>query len=146
MPTPSAIEAAVRDYCRFFESLTRESVAQIDKLCAPNVRFRDPFNDLEGVAAYRRALAKMFDDVEAPRFSVTDQAIHDLTCYLRWSFTCRRGKRQFNIEGVSEVHFDDQGRVLAHIDHWDAASQVYARFAILGPILRLVRNRLAVEP
>jgi len=34
------------------------------------------------------------------------------------------------------------GKVVEHIDYWDAAEQVYERLPLLGPILRRVRQRL----
>ena len=136
-------EDAAAAYAAFFESLTPARLGELEALCAPSVRFRDPFNEVHGVAAFRAVLATMFADLEAPRFAVGDRACSGRVCYLRWSFTARTRGRPLSIEGMSEVHFDASGRVLAHVDHWDAASQLYERLPLLGPVLRLVRRRLA---
>jgi predicted ester cyclase len=140
------IEPNVRAYTAFFEALTPETLAGLSRLCARNVRFRDPFNDVTGVERFQAVLARMFHDVEDPRFTVDDWAISGRAAYLRWTFTCRppRGREPWTIVGMSEVRFDEEGRVTAHIDHWDAASQVYERIPILGRVMRAVRRRLAI--
>ena len=44
---------------------------------------------------------------------------------------------------MSEVTLAEDGRVLAHIDHWDPAAQLYERVPVLGAVLRMIRRRLA---
>jgi hypothetical protein len=138
---------ALDAYVAFFEGLNPASLHRLDELCAPEVRFRDPFNDVRGVARFRAVLAKMFRDVAEPRFEVTDQAISSRACYLRWTFTFRgagphEGPRR--IEGVSEVHLNAAGKVTAHIDHWDAGAQIYEQVPLLGSLVRMVKRRLSV--
>ncbi len=87
----------------------------------------------------------MFRQVSAPRFKVIDQAISGRVAYLRWGFTFATGKNDepWHIEGMSEVHFDEQGRVSAHLDHWDSGSQFYGRLPILRHAIGMIRRRLA---
>lgn len=142
------LAAAARAYADFYEALTPERLPELSELCAPDVRFKDPFNEVRGVAALTLVFAKMFEDVEAPRFRVDDIAIGAERAYLRWRFTFRRkgGGREAVIDGMTEVGFDAQGRVAEHIDHWDAASQLYERVPLLGSLIRLVKRRIAAAP
>lgn len=139
------LAAAVAAYANFYETLTPESLEQLDALCAADVRFRDPFNDVSGVAAYRAVLADMFQRVRAPAFEVDDWALSGRVAYLRWSFTFTRSKGgpPWRIEGVSEVHFDDRGRVAVHLDHWDSGAQFYARLPLVGSLIEFVRRRVS---
>ncbi|MGL1687230.1 hypothetical protein ACSTHZ_23370, partial [Vibrio parahaemolyticus] len=41
------------------------------------MHFRDPFNDIHGTPALRALLDSMFENLEAPRFSVTRAADAD---------------------------------------------------------------------
>lgn len=137
------MSTAVDAYVRFWETLSPDSLQRMDELADPEVHFQDPFNDVRGLAGFRAVFEDMFQRVSEPRFRVTSRADEGALCFLRWDFTFRRGSRDWRITGVSEVRFDASGRVLSHIDHWDAASQLYERFPIIGWVLRRLRRRLA---
>lgn len=131
-------------YLRFFENLTPQSLARLDDVVTPDVRFRDPFNDVAGVDAMRRVLAKMFQDVDDPVFRVTHAAeAGDGTCLVRWTFDCRFRGRSWQVIGTSELHLAADGRVVAHIDHWDSGRQFYEKLPLIGAMLRFIRRRCA---
>ncbi len=116
----------------------------------PTVRFRDPFNDATWVGAYIFVLGKMFGDAVDPRFTIIDQAASSQVCCLRLDLTCRNrpGSAPWRIEVMSELHFDIQGRVVAHLDqweHWASVSRCCGRPPLLGGLLRLVRQRVSVR-
>lgn len=142
--TPQQAAAA---YIAFYETLTPRSLDRLTQLCTAEVRFRDPFNEVTGVAAYRAVLEKMFEDLVEPRFIVQDQACSGQVCYLRWTFTFRMSPKgaPWVIEGMSEVHFDAEGRVTDHLDHWDSGAQFYARLPVVGWLIRWVRRRIALR-
>lgn len=133
-------------YVEFFETVTPETLGRLDALVAPDVRFRDPFNDVTGPAAMRRVFEDMFARFDGPRFVVTDRAYSADRCYVRWRFTARDGGRDWAIDGVSEIAVDGEGRIVEHIDHWDAASQVYEKLPLVGPLVRFIRRRAAASP
>jgi hypothetical protein len=132
-------------YLRFFQTLTPESLAQLDSLVAPDIRFRDPFNDVTGPSAMRKVFDDMFARFDDPRFVVTDRADSADRCYARWRFTASRGGRDWTIEGVSEIVADGAGHVVSHVDHWDAASQVYERIPVFGALVRAIRKRASAS-
>jgi steroid delta-isomerase len=141
----TSVEEAARAYALFFEHLTPEGIVQISELCVPEIRFRDPFNDVIGIEAYRRVLEKMFEDTVEPTFIVRDIALSGDTAYMRWEFQfkLKQGGADWYIDGVSEVCFDADGRVASHIDHWDSGRQFYEKLPILGALIRMVKRRLA---
>lgn len=59
---------------QLFETLSRESVARIREVYAPDVKFKDPFNDVHGLGAFERVFAHMFEQVAAPRFVIAEAA------------------------------------------------------------------------
>jgi hypothetical protein len=109
--------------------------------------FRDPFNDVRGCAAMRRVLQKMFEDLSEVGFCVTAQASQLPISFIAWELTGRMSQsgRLLRLDGVSHLVFAGDGRVKVHIDYWDAASQLYERLPLLGPILRILRRRLATS-
>lgn len=140
-----SIEAAADRYISFCEGMTPADLDRLESFCAPDIHFRDPFNEVKGVAAYRRVLVKMFEDTGQPEFVVIDHALAKQVCYLRWRFAFRRaGGETLRIPGMSEVHFGSDGLVQRHFDYWDAG-QVYETVPLLRSLVRLVKRRLAID-
>ena len=142
-----SVETAAAAYIGFFETLSPDSLDGLAALCAPEVRFRDPFNEVHGVTGFRAVLEGMFREIQEPRFKVLDHAISGRVCYLRWDFTFRRGGGHnvlVRIPGMSEVHFDAADKVSAHIDHWDAG-RIYEMVPVAGALVRLIRRRLSAD-
>jgi ketosteroid isomerase-like protein len=69
---------------RWFEHLTRESVADIGRYYAPDAFFKDPFNEVAGVDAVRRVFAHMFDQADEPRFRVLERWQEAHGAMLTW--------------------------------------------------------------
>jgi len=136
--------AAAERYIAFCEGMIPGQLDHLEEFCAADIHFRDPFHEVTGVAAYRRVLEKMFQDVGQPAFQVTGHALAGEVCYLRWSFAFSRANGQtMRILGMSEVHFNAEGRVTAHFDYWDAG-QVYESVPLLRGLVRLVKRRLSI--
>ncbi len=141
--------ARARSYGHFFQNIQPGNVDGIRELVTDDVRFKDPFNDVRGQDRLCRLLAKMFEDASEISFEMREQAGTGPVHFLRWGFTChphsRFVKERWQIDGVTMVHFAEDGRVQEHIDYWDAAEQVYGRLPVLGPLLRLASSSLALK-
>ena len=131
-------------YIAFLEALTPERLPELAAYLAPGAHFKDPFNDVTGREAVVRVFAKIFQDVTEVAFAARDLACGDEACFFAWTLRCRqrRSGRPLIFEGVTELHLDAQGRITVHIDHWDAASQLYARLPVLGWLMGRLRRRL----
>ena len=142
-------DQALAAYADYFATLSRGNVGRLRMLATDDLTFIDPFNRLRGVQQVERLLSRMFDDVAEPRFEILHQARSGSTGYIRWRFHFRprrfAGRSPWLIEGVSEVAFAPDGRVCAHLDHWDTATQLWERLPLLGALLRFLRRRLAVR-
>lgn len=135
--------AAIQNLARFYETLTPVSLTRIDAFYAEQARFKDPFNEVCGVASIRRIFEHMFAVVEAPRFVVTARISEGRQAMLGWDFHLRLRGRDLIIRGVSHVCFDADGRVVEHRDFWDPAEQIYARVPVVGGLMRLLRRRFS---
>lgn len=134
-------------YIACLEALTPERLPELSGHLAPQARFKDPFNDVVGREAVIRVFSKMFEDVTDIDFSARDLACSGSVCFFAWTLRCRlrRNGKPLAFEGATELHLDDEGRIAAHIDHWDAAGQLYAKLPLLGPLLNRLRRRLSAE-
>ena len=140
-----AVTAEAADaYVAFWQALSADTLDGMDAVMAPDFRFVDPFNDVQGLEAVRRQFSHTYRRLHAVHITVHDRAVSGPTLYLRWTFAfqMRAGGRTWSLEGMSEVRFGADGRALSHIDHWDAAGQVYEHLPVLGTLIRLIRRRL----
>lgn len=133
----------LNDYAAMFAGFSPEELAKLDRLCAPDIVFRDPFHEVTGLEAMRRVFLSMFRLFDAPSFVVHDRGLGSDHGFILWSFdggVRAGGKLQF--DGTTTLLFDGLGRVARHVDHWDAASAVHARLPLLGSIVRLINARI----
>jgi len=129
-----------------FERLAPEDVGRLDGLYAPDARFKDPFNDVRGLAEIQRIFGHMFEALEAPRFVILDVVSQDDQCFLTWDFLFRM--RRFNraeqrIHGGSHLRFATDGRIVLHRDYWDAAEELYEKLPVVGALMRWLKARAA---
>lgn len=140
--------AAFRGYAKYFETLTPQSVPGLRVLASPDMLFKDPFNRVEGVDKVERVFAHMFEVLDRPRFTIDRVAADGSVALMLWTFRFHakrwRPDEEQVIVGASEIHADPRGRITAHIDHWDAAEQVYEKMPVLGGLLRFAKRKLAV--
>jgi predicted ester cyclase len=138
-------DAAAKRYLEFCEKMTPADLTRLADYCAPEIRFRDPFNEVTGLDNYRRVLSKMFEDIGQPDFTVDGHALDGDLCYLRWRLAFLRSKGQrVTIPGMSEILFGPDGRALRHFDYWDAG-RVYEMVPLLRGLIHLVRRRLSID-
>jgi steroid delta-isomerase len=146
---PDPVAAHVARVRAFFESIGPQDVARIGEVYAADAWFKDPFNEVRGVAAIARIFEHMFEQVDGPRFVVRDTVAQGDAALLVWDFefAFRRplpaGPQC--IHGCSHLRFDADGRVARHRDYWDVAEELYEKLPVLGAVMRLLRRRGAVR-
>lgn len=128
-----------------FEALTPATLAALVGLYAPEARFKDPFNEVQGPAAIRAIFEHMFRALAEPRFVVREAVVQGDDCFLTWDFLFRfrRGDDALQcVRGASHLKFDAQGRVTLHRDYWDAAEELYEKLPVVGALMRWLRRKV----
>lgn len=135
---------ALDDLIAWYESLRPETVAEAGRFYAGDAQFKDPFNEVRGVAAIERIFRHMFAQVDDPRFVVTARFSGeggDCGAMLLWEFHFRTrglGAQELCVQGASHLRFDATGRIAEHRDYWDTAGELYARLPLIGAPMRLM--------
>ena len=128
----------------FFHGLSPQSVARFPEFYSADAYFKDPFNDVQGVAALARIFSHMFHKLDGPRFQVITIVADGDDVVLTWGFSFRTrgaGAATLSIHGASHVRFNPQGQVAMHRDYWDAAEELYEKLPILGALMRWLKRR-----
>jgi ketosteroid isomerase-like protein len=134
----------VRRIVERFERLSRADLPQLGNLYTDDARFKDPFNDVQGLAAIQHIFGHMFDTLDGPHFIVRDAIVQGPQCFLTWDFVFRM--KRFNraeqlIRGGSHLVLANDGRIRDHRDYWDAAEELYEKLPVLGALMRWLKRR-----
>ncbi len=136
------LDETISRYQAFFEKLTDEKVDGYRALATPNVRYRDPTMDSKGIDAVIASMHKWFRDMDEIQFEMKAHAVDGLVMFQHWSmrFRIRRlPRRLWELEGVSRITFDENGKAADHVDYWDA-SPLFEGVPVLGKAVTLIRK------
>ncbi len=129
-----------------FERLAPADLDRLDALYTPDAWFKDPFNEVRGLAGIRAVFAHMFASLDRPRFEVQTVLVDGDQCFVTWDFVFRlrrwrRGEQR--VHGGSHLGFAPDGRIARHRDYWDAAEELYEKLPGIGALMRWLRRRAA---
>lgn len=137
-------EAAAR-VVGVFETLTPASLDRLDALYAPQAYFKDPFNEVRGIADIRQIFSHMYEALEQPRFVVTGCIVDGAQCFLTWDFNFRfKSYDRLTVQtvrGGSHLIFTADGLLDSHRDYWDAAEELYEKLPLVGGLMRWLKKR-----
>ena len=128
-----------------FEGLSSADLPRLDQVYTDDARFKDPFNEVQGVAAIQRIFEHMFESLDNPHFIIRDAIVQGPQCFLSWDFVFRmkRFRREEQlIRGGSHLVLDENGRIRDHRDYWDAAEELYEKLPVVGALMRWLKARV----
>lgn len=142
---PSDLSPTVARVVAYFETLTPASVAELALYYDPQARFKDPFQEVQGLPAIGHIFEHMFVALNGPRFVITAQVLQGTQCFLTWEFRFRfrnfqTGTEQ-TIRGASHLVFSEQGLITVHRDYWDAAEELYEKLPLVGRLMRWLKKQ-----
>jgi ketosteroid isomerase-like protein len=137
----------VQGVIAYFEQLAPGDVARLADVYREDARFKDPFNDVQGIAAIASVFEHMFRSLDGPRFVVHSALGEGDQCLLTWDFLFRmrrfaRDQEQI-VRGATHLVFGPDGRIALHRDYWDAAEELYEKLPVLGGLMRWLKRRAA---
>jgi ketosteroid isomerase-like protein len=140
-PTNDAVERLVQ----FFEKLQPQDLPRLAQMYAQDARFKDPFNEVQGLSAIERIFVHMFEALDSPHFIVTERIVQGQQCFLVWDFRFRFKRFDTQswqtVRGGTHLTFDDAGLVTLHRDYWDAAEELYEKLPVVGSLMRWLKRR-----
>ena len=141
---PRCDDARVVRIVDWFEALTPAHVARLSDYYHPQAHFKDPFNEVSGVAPIQRIFSHMFVALDEPRFIVRDIVRQGDQCFLTWDFVFRFKRFSTELQtvrGASHLELDAAGLITLHRDYWDAAEELYEKLPGVGLLMRWLKKR-----
>ena len=127
-----------------FEELKPADLNRLGEFYAPQARFKDPFNEVQGVPAIKGVFEHMYAALFQPRFVVREAIVQGEQCFLVWDFLFRF--KRFSsaeqcVRGGSHLQYGPDGRITLHRDYWDAAEELYEKLPGVGVLMRWLKRR-----
>jgi len=149
--TPSSAQhsaehaAQIARMVAYFEAVTPQNLSRLGEFYDPQVRFKDPFNEVTGIPAIQHIFAHMFVQLDKPRFVVTNQVLQGNQGFLTWEFKFgfkgfKTGQTQ-TILGATHLVMNEAGLITLHRDYWDAAEELYEKLPVVGGLMRWLKRR-----
>ena len=129
-----------------FNQLNKDRLDLLDEIYTPDVAFRDPVHELQGLPALRDYYGRLYQGVVSCRFDFEDEVIAGpqgmLVWIMRFQHARFRAGETLELRGVSHLKFRDDGKVFLHHDYFDMGAFIYERVRLLGGVIRMIKSRL----
>lgn len=130
---------------QFFENLTDTAPIETFKdVYNDEIQFKDPFNEVVGIQSVYSVFAHMYRNLDNPRFVIKEYVDKENIAYVKWEFlfSFKKEKKENTFEGVSRLEMNEEGKVIRHIDYWDAAEHMYEKMPLIGALLRYIKQKI----
>jgi steroid delta-isomerase len=150
----------IAEYLKILENLDESKLLRLSELIDDSIHFSDPFNSTKGKDQYIQIMRSVIFDTEDHKFkvlnrsrpesSLKEECLIDENYFFSWEFTFRpthwlMKHHLITVLGCTELRFNQNGKIVSHIEYWDAAKNFYERLPIIGKILSFLRNKIALK-
>ena len=135
---------ALDNLLRWYETLTPQSISDVARFYHSDAHFKDPFNDVHGVAKIKAIFVHMFATTESPHFIIGERIEQEHQAFVTWTFAFILKGKAYSVIGGSHFVFDENGLVLEHRDYWDAAEELFQKLPLIGGPIRWLRRRFSL--
>lgn len=132
-------------YASFFEKLNcKTSIDKYTQIFDENVKFKDPFHEVQGVDKIFKIFEDMYLKLDNPKFKVKEIIEQKDIAYIRWDFefSFKNSNKVDSFEGVSRITFNKDNKVVSHVDYWDSSSNLYEKIPILSFFIKFIKSKI----
>lgn len=129
----------------FFENLTQNTALDhFREIYDEQVEFKDPFNEVKSIESVYEVFAHMYRNLDNPRFVIKEYIANGNIGYVKWEFifSFKNEKTPNAFEGVSRLVMNEEGKVIQHVDFWDAAEHMYEKMPLIGWFIRKIKEKI----
>ncbi|MFP1683487.1 nuclear transport factor 2 family protein [Alloalcanivorax sp. C16-1] len=118
--------------------------AHLDEVYAPELYFNDTLATIYDRDTLKAHMLKTAERLDYMNLDVQQTWRDGQDVFLRWimetHFSIMGSEREARTIGISQLRFDDQGRVIFHQDFWDSSQGLDQHLPILGTVTRWLRE------
>ena len=133
---------SARKYAEFLESVSPQTLDDFDQFVGEDVYFSDPFHQVRGIELFKGVFSEMFMKVGPVRFEVSRDFLADREAVLIWEFSALLMNSPWIVPGTSRIVFDQNGKVIEHIDYWDSGRYFLMHLPVIGRFVSWLYRRV----
>lgn len=137
--------ALLNRFEQFYRDFKGVDMGLLHELYSPEVRFRDPVQEVTGLPQLTRYFAAAQRSVQECRFEFLDRLDAEDRSVFQWQMHYRHprlnGGESLVLRGMSRVEFRDVG-ITAHEDIYDMGAMLYEHVPFFGFGVRWLKQRL----
>jgi hypothetical protein len=146
-PNTVQIENVKQIFLSVFEDFkvgaTEETVR---KAYAEKLYFNDTFKVIDNIDELVTHMVETAKQVKSTTVEVLDVASSGSDYYVRWvmimEFDVKRKDIYSKSIGMSQLRFNQQGKIIFHQDFWDSSEGFYQHLPYIGYFIRKVKSKL----
>ena len=147
IPATSSHEQPDKHFSTIFKDFHKDAEEkQIRDVYAENFYFNDTFKTFRNIEELIPYMEETAENVKTTTVEILDVSKSDTDYYLRWKmvmdFTAK-GREIHSVSiGMTQLRFNDEGKIILHQDYWDGAEGFYQHLPYIGYFVRKVRDSL----
>ncbi|SHI18885.1 nuclear transport factor 2 family protein [Ferrimonas marina] len=129
------------------QELSNHNLDALDSVYHSEMLFEDPSGQIHGRINFKAHLAKLYQNVDEASFQLHEPVVQDNQRVAQpWTMTLRHprlaGGDPVYVEGISLLTAQS-GKIVSHRDYFDMGEMLYESIPLVGPLVRLVKNRVS---
>lgn len=146
-----ADNTAVVDAMQLFETVFKDfkkgaTEANIRALYADDIYFNDTFIIVNNIDDLVSHMVKTAEQVDVTTVDIHEVIKGQSDYYLKWtmhmSFSVFGSQVDSVSMGMTQLRFNEEGKITLHQDYWDGAENFYEHLPFLGPLVKKVKAKL----
>ncbi|WP_223670620.1 nuclear transport factor 2 family protein [Kangiella shandongensis] len=134
-------------FAKLFKNFHQDATEQvIREVYAEEFYFNDTFKTFHHIDQLIPYMEETAKNVETTIVEILDVSKSHSDYYLRWKmsmvFMAKGKKIESESVGMTQLRFNDDGKIILHQDYWDGAEGFYQHLPYIGYFVRKVRDSL----
>jgi limonene-1,2-epoxide hydrolase len=129
-----------------FNDLNLNTLDSLDSFYDENIEFSDPIVKVKGLKAAKNYYAHVYKNVTQIKFEFKHIHCDGDHYFAKWFMHLQvkglNGHKPYTVEGISELQFGSNNKVIFHRDYLDIGAMVYERLPIIGSLIQKIKSKL----
>lgn len=129
-----------------FNDLNLNTLNSLDDFYDQNIEFSDPIVKIKGIDAAKAYYAHVYKNVISIKFEFKEIHCDQNHYFAKWFMHLQvkglNSQKPYTVEGISELKFGSNDKVIYHRDYLDIGAMVYERLPVLGKVIQKIKSML----